>query len=244
MIAVVNLLIGLLVGFCGVAGFLLPMFYSGISMNVVKSLALSFPAFIVSGVLGAINYKKAGNLDIQFGMKLSAGSLVGATLGVRMNLVIPEDKAKMLLYLVVLLSGISILLRKEKEESGKKRMSYITEHMGITVFLGGVTGFICALSGAGGPVLIMPLLVVFGMPIRTAVGTALFNSIFIGISATVGYLVQCKIETIFCTLMTALFFHGVGVYLGSKYAVNVNQLLLKRGVAVFSIMTAVYKLMG
>ena len=35
---------------------------------------------------------------------------------------------------------------------------------------GAVTGLICALSGAGGPILVMPLLVVFGVPVKTAVG--------------------------------------------------------------------------
>ena len=44
---------------------------------------------------------------------------------------------------------------------------------------GAVTGLICALSGAGGPILVMPLLVVFGVPVKTAVGIALFNSILL-----------------------------------------------------------------
>ena len=46
--AAVNLVVGLLIGLTGVAGFLLPMFYAG-SMNlpVAESLALSFAAFVV-----------------------------------------------------------------------------------------------------------------------------------------------------------------------------------------------------
>ncbi|MCI9213551.1 MAG: sulfite exporter TauE/SafE family protein, partial [Ruminococcus sp.] len=58
MTAAANLVVGGLVGLCGVAGFLLPMFYTaGLGMNVSEGLALSFAAFIVSGALGSWNYK-------------------------------------------------------------------------------------------------------------------------------------------------------------------------------------------
>ena len=77
--AAANLAVGALVGLCGVAGFLLPMFYTAsLGMNVSEGLALSFAAFIVSGVLGSWNYKKAGNLDLAFGLRLSAGILASS----------------------------------------------------------------------------------------------------------------------------------------------------------------------
>lgn len=84
MTAAANLVVGALVGLCGVAGFLLPMFYTaGLGMSVTEGLALSFAAFIISGALDSWNYKKAGNLDVKFGLKLSIGSLIGAILGVK-----------------------------------------------------------------------------------------------------------------------------------------------------------------
>ena len=91
--------------------------YTGpLGMGVTEGLALSFAAFIVSGALGSVNYNKAGNLDIPFGIRLSLGSLAGAVLGVKLNLIIPESTVKVILYVVVLLSGISILLRKDKSQ--------------------------------------------------------------------------------------------------------------------------------
>ncbi len=100
------------------AGFLLPIVYTGpLGLGVSEGLALSFAAFIVSGALGSFNYKKAGNLDVPFGIRLSIGSFAGALLGVKLNLVIPESAVKVLLYVVVLLSGLSILLRKDRTGS-------------------------------------------------------------------------------------------------------------------------------
>lgn len=245
IVILANLIVGVFVGLTGVAGFLLPIVYTGpLGMGVPEGLALSFAAFIVSGALGSVNYKKAGNLDVPFGIRLSIGSLVGAVLGVKLNLIIPEGQVKILLYLVVLLSGISILLRKEKAqaEDGGKASYQIKEHLFATLALGFVTGVICSLSGAGGPVLVMPLLVVLGVNVRTAVGVALFNSVFIGIPACIGYMTQCSVRELAPVLGAALVAHGIGVVFGSKNAVRINQLILKRGIAVFSIMIAVWKL--
>ena len=223
-------------------------------MSVTQGLALSFAAFILSGALGSFNYKKAGNLDVSFGLRLSAGSMAGVVLGVKLNLIIPEEQVKILLYVVVLLSGISILLRKDGKAAetekkaaagaaGAKEKGFrLEKHLVPTLLLGFVTGLICALSGGGGPILGMPLLVVFGTGVRVAVGIALFNSIFIGIPACIGYMSQCDVPALLPVLAAALASHGVGVYLGSKNAVRINQGVLKRGIAVFSILIAVWKL--
>ena len=126
---------------------------------------------------------------MRFGLKLSVGSLVGAVFGVCLNMLIPESGVKTLLYTVVFLSGISILLRKIKAAASDEQAkdSTFAGNLPVVLGLGTVTGAICALSGAGGPVLVMPLLVLLEIPVRTAVGVALFNSIFIGIPACLGY---------------------------------------------------------
>lgn len=238
-----NLVVGAFVGLTGVAGFLLPIVYTGpLGMGVTEGLALSFAAFIVSGALGSVNYNKAGNLDVPFGIRLSLGSLAGAVLGVKLNLIIPESTVKIILYVVVLLSGISILLRKDKSQEAGNKGYIISEHLAATLILGFATGAVCSLSGAGGPVLVMPLLVVLGIGIRTAVGVALFNSVFIGIPACIGYMMQCSITDILPVMGAALVFHGIGVVFGSRNAVKINQILLKKGIAVFSILIAIWKL--
>ena len=84
---------------------------------------ISFAAFLISGILGSVNYYKSGNLDLKTAGVLSAGSFVGALAGVKINLLIPADTMKIILYLIVLLSGISILLRKDKPGNTEKKSS-------------------------------------------------------------------------------------------------------------------------
>ena len=245
LILLLNLAVGACIGLTGIAGFLLPMFYTGfLGMPAAESLALSFSAFLISGVLGTVNYYKAGNLAVRPAAVLSAGSLLGALAGVRINLLIPEDVMQIILYAVVLVSGISILLRRGGKESADAGTAVLSA--GRTVFyflLGIVTGAVCAASGAGGPVLVMPLLTLLGFPAHTAVGMSLFDSVFIALPAAAGYLWNASgIEGMFVLLVPALAAHGIGVIAGSRNAERIDQDLLKRIVAVGSIAIALVKL--
>lgn len=184
IIILANLLVGGMIGLTGIAGFLLPMLYSGfMGMPAAQGMALSFFAFLISGVLGAWNYHRAKNLDVKLGLTVSAGSLIGASLGVWLNLLMDESVVKIILYLVVL-----------------------------------------------------------GVPVKTAVGVALFNSIFIAIPSCIGYSLQCEPGTFLSLLAVSMISHGVGVWAGSRNTAFLKPEPLKKGVAVFSILIAAYKL--
>lgn len=263
IIAAANMAVGGCIGICGIAGFLLPMLYtSGLGFDVTYALALSFLAFLVSGIIGSFNYYKAGNLEVRMSLKLGIGSLIGAIAGVFLQSMIEKSTAKTILYLVVLFSGASILVRmwneKRKADSvsakkvisdGKKSASSnpshpksIADHMGFLIFLGITTGAICSLSGAGGPVLVMPLLVACGVSARIAVGVALFDSVFIAIPACIGYLSRITWTEILGLLVLIVLTHGIGVWLGSRFAGKVPVQGLKIFVAVFSVCIAIYML--
>ena len=136
---------------------------------------------------------------------------------------------QMILYIVVLVSGISILLRKDGKTDGPERQMTVTGMKAVLFFLLGVaTGAVCAASGAGGPVLVMPLLTLIGFPAHTAVGISLFNSVFIA--------------QMFLLLIPVLIAHGIGVAFGSRNAEKIDPAMLKRIVAAASIAIALIKL--
>ena len=263
IIAAANMAVGGCIGICGIAGFLLPMLYTGgLGFDVTYALALSFLAFLVSGIIGSFNYYKAGNLEVRMSLKLGIGSLIGAIAGVFLQSMIEKSTAKTILYLVVLFSGASILIRMWNEKrkadsvSAKKVISdgknsassnpshpkSNADHMGFLIFLGITTGAICSLSGAGGPVLVMPLLVACGVSARIAVGVALFDSVFIAIPACIGYLSRITWTEILGLLVLIVLTHGIGVWLGSRFAGKVPVQGLKIFVAVFSVCIAIYML--
>ena len=168
---------------------------------------ISFAAFLISGILGSVNYYKSGNLDLKTAGVLSAGSFVGALAGVKINLLIPADTMKIILYLIVLLSGISILLRKDKPGNTEKKA---VQSVPFYLVLGAVTGAVCAASGAGGPVLVMPILTLLGIPAYTAVGISLFDSIFSAVPSAAGYLIAAAgNKEVFLLLPVLLVAHGI-----------------------------------
>lgn len=95
MIGLANAAVGGCIGICGIAGFLLPMLYSGaLGFDVTYALALSFLAFLVSGLIGSANYYRAGNLDVSMSLKLGAGSLIGAVAGVFLQSLIEKKHSQ------------------------------------------------------------------------------------------------------------------------------------------------------
>lgn len=246
ILSLANLVVGVLVGISGIAGFLLPITYAGLlAMPLSSSLALSFTSFLTSGLIGAYKYHNKKQVHLKCGITLSIGSLIGALLGVQLNLLIPMSVAKILLYLVVLFSGISILLKKETtqiDDERKLATHSLLNRVPFAIILGIITGTICSLSGAGGPVLVMPLMVSLGMPIRLAVGTSLFNSIFIALPACIGYIIQSNLTSLWPLLLASIFFQAIGVLTGAKIAGKINIKLLKRCVAIFSISVSIYML--
>lgn len=232
-----NLIVGGLIGLTGIAGFLLPMLYVFLGYQVQEALSLSFTAFLISGILGSITYYKNGQLNLSVGNRLGFFSLIGAIVGVYLNSYLSDDIIKVLLYLVVLFSGLSILFRKDHESENTVYPDWKT-----CFWLGIVTAAVCALSGAGGPILVMPLLVLMHVRIRESVALALYDSIFIAVPSIVGYFLQCDAFSLIPVLLVSAFAHGIGVCFGSVNAQKVDSKIIKKIVAIGSIIVALYKL--
>ena len=226
--------VGLFIGWCGVAGFLLPiLFVNACGLSVTESLLASFLCFAVSGAIGSWNYYRRGELPLRPALVLSTGSLAGGLLGAALGGLLEPETVKVVLYIVVLLSGLAIALRELRpQKSGGGSFPGTLPLLA----LGFATALLCALSGAGGPVLVMPLLVAMGVPAKTAVGVALLDSVFIALPAIAVYGSRCDaLAALLPVLLAAALGHAAGVSVGSVTAAHVPQSLLKRGVAVFSI---------
>ncbi len=234
--------VGLFIGWCGVAGFLLPiLFVNACGLSVTESLLLSFLCFAVSGAIGSFNYRRRGELPLRPALVLSAGSLAGGLLGAALGGLLEPGTVKVVLYVVVLLSGLAIAVRELRPQKGPERDAF-PKPLPLLA-LGFATALLCALSGAGGPVLVMPLLVAMGVPAKTAVGTALLDSVFIALPAIAVYGSRCQPLALLPILLLSVLCHAAGVFSGSVTAAHVPQSLLKRGVAVFSICFALFMLL-
>jgi uncharacterized membrane protein YfcA len=133
--------------------------------------------FVATGLLGSAVYLRSGEFTAGYARELaillSSASVVGALVGARANLLLPEQVFGHLLAAFVASIGGLIVYRQRRVLIG-------TIGFGI--------GILGAMLGVGGPVVAVPILVVLGVPMLVAVAVAQVQSIFISSFATVGYL--------------------------------------------------------
>ena len=106
--------------------------------------------------------------------------------------------------------------------------------------LGLAAGVLSGLFGIGGGLVIVPALaVVFGFPIKTAVGTSLFALLLpTGLLGVWEYWKAGNLRpTAGLCIAIGLFF---GAYLGAVYASTISQTAVKRLYAVFLLIVAMY----
>lgn len=109
---------------------------------------ISFAAFLISGILGSVNYYKSGNLDLKTAGVLSAGSFVGA-LGRCQDQ--PSDSGGHdENNSISRCSALRNFLLCSERQAGNTEEKSRPERPFFLV-LGAVTGAVCAASGAGGP---------------------------------------------------------------------------------------------
>ncbi|MDN3016116.1 sulfite exporter TauE/SafE family protein [Paenibacillus sp. BSR1-1] len=238
-----NMIVGILLGMSGISGFLLPLIYVGFfKMPVHDSLALSFLSFAVSGTIGTISYWKSKNMNFKLALYLSIGSLPGAFLGVQINVLISDYLSKLLLYIFVLLAGLSILLKRTKDPAMEKSQTKMLDHSLLAILLGFITAVICALTGAGGPILLVPVLAGLGLNIRTAVGVSLLNSIVIAIPSILGYFSHASMGNSYMLIIGSLLGTIAGIVMGVRLANKVPIPQLKMMIAIITILSSLYML--
>jgi uncharacterized protein len=246
IIFIANLIVGILLGMSSIGGFLLPLFYVGfLQLPLRESLALSFFSFAVAGIVGSYAYWKSKNLDLKLALLISIGSVPGALIGVQLNFLIPEHFAKLIMYIFVLLSGLSLILKgKDKEKNNSPHNLKILENKISILFIGLITGAICALTGAGGPILVVPLLAALGLSIRVAVGVGLFNSIIIAIPSMYGYFQHSNMDDISILIIASLIGQLIGIITGTSLANIVKTNHLQNFVASITIVSVIYMIIS
>lgn len=237
LLLLANFVVGGLIGISGIGGFFLPIIYTAVAGIAVRdALFLSFSTFAVAGVVAVVRYQRMGYIRFRTAIWLCGGSFIGAMLGVYINYMLPVQLIKALLYTMVLLAGLS-LLRKNNE---KDEASELLGNQGFLLILGFFVGVLCSMSGAGGALIFVPVLIALGEDTRYAVGMGILGSLIISIPSSVGYFLQTQVDGIFMLLLGVVLAHIVGVFTGSHYVNKINHELLKKGIAYLSIASAVF----
>lgn len=254
----VGLLIGIVMGLIGGGGsILLPVFVYLFDIPVVMATAYTLVLVGVTAAVGVWFRRGRGEIDMWTAATLGLPVLAG-TLLVRAWLihVIPDTLmtigdfkiTKQLIVfsifsLILMLSFASMkgLIGRRLKPRPNFRSESPTAYFVILIASGLFIGVLSGFVGAGGGVMIVPLLViVMGIPMKTVVGTSLaimaFKSTlgFIGDIYQNGTQIDWKFLIGFGIVMT------LGIFAGSLLSRQISSKMLKNGFAWFILTMAVF----
>ena len=221
-----SLVSGLLIGCIGIGGVLLVPCLSLAGIDVHAAIGASLLTYIFSGVIGVALYARHGSIDWRSATWLSAGAAPGAFLG---SMIAAHTRESILLALVgatVAFAGWRILRRHPDGAEHRARLPGPL----LLVVISVAVGIASAITGTGGPVLLVPLLMWLRIPVLTSVGLSQAIQIPIALMATAGNAWNESLDWSLGALLSI----GVtlGAAIGARVAHAVPAVFLTRSVAV------------
>lgn len=220
------LVVGVLIGSIGVGGVLLVpalTYLAGIEIHI--AIAACMLSYAFSGIVGATIYARHKTIRWESGLWLCIGAMPGAYLGALVVSLLPARTVTLVIAVFVVMAGINAL-RNPGDVSEDKR----NESKMLLLFIGVVVGIGSALSGTGGPLLLVPLLVWLNWPVLTAVGLSQIIQLPISLLATAGNFLHGQVDVMLALGIAAIMI--VGVSIGARLAHKLPALQLRRIVAV------------
>lgn len=235
---ILSIFIGIVLGLLGGGGSILSIPILVYLFNIDVVLASAYTLFIVgiTSFIGAVPKYKEHLVSVEAGLLFGIPSIL-SIFATRKWLIpsIPEivlqtdhyvlTKRLLLLgifaSLMILASVFMITGRKEIEDN-----QHVTR-IPLAVFEGIVIGFLTGLVGAGGGFLIIPaLMLLTGLPFKTAVGTSLFVIALNSLSGFLGDVFNYEIDWTFLLSITSL--ATLGIFIGNKLTRRIRAETLRK----------------
>jgi hypothetical protein len=225
-IILIGLLTGTLIGTVGVGGILLTpllVFFIGIELHIAQ--ATSSFSFLFTGLVGTILYARRKSIDWHQVLWIGIGVIPAALLGAKVNTILSGTVLTVILAALIVFSGYNALRKPGYDANDSP-----TLNKAVLILIGIGVGFGSALTGTGGPVLLVPTLLLLGFMSLAAVGISQAIQIPIAIMATIGFMLFGQID--FFLGLTLGIVQAVGVVLGGTIAHNLSQNKLRQVVAI------------
>ncbi len=221
-IALLGTISGLMIGCIGIGGVILVpalVFLADIPIKIAIPAALL--AYILSGLVATIVF--ASHKSIRWGMAI--GLCIGATPAAFAGAWAVSAFNRLLLEtclgLLTFLSGLNSLRTQKVVEVDDAKVSN-----GVLLTVGGVTGFLSSLTGTGGPLVLVPIMISMSVPVLTAVGLSQAIQLPVAVAATLGNILYGKLDLTLGGILAASL--TVGSWFGAKLAHVVPRTLLRR----------------
>lgn len=181
-IVLLGLTSGLMIGCIGIGGVILvPALVFVADVPVQISIPAAMMAYVLSGLVATAVF--AHNRSIRWGMAtwLCAGATPTAFVGAWAVSVVNPRLLEACLGLLTFLSGLNSLKAQTMADRSERALSNTR-----LFIVGAVTGFLSSISGTGGPLVLLPIIISMSVPVHVAVGLSQVIQLPVAIVATFG----------------------------------------------------------
>lgn len=224
-VVVIALVAGGLIGTIGVGGVVLsPLLALVAGVDLQQAMAAASASFFATGLAGTWSYALKGSIRWRIVGWLSVGLAPSAVFGARMNQLVGNAWLSLVLAVLIAISGVHTLLPHRAPTRSLDSL-----RPGPLILVGSVVGFGSALTGTGGPVLLIPILLPTGVPVLPLIGVSQAIQLPIGLFTTLTHGLVGKLDLALVLWVGAV--QVLGVVAGAALAHRLNAGILRRLVA-------------
>lgn len=224
MLALSSLLVGLLIGATGVGGVLLIpvlMFFGGLGTH--QAMATALFSFFFAGLAATWLLRRYGSIRWDTTLPVLAGSFISSYAGAYVGGLASAKFLNIILAVIIVCSSLYSII-PSRSTGLADRLS----PRGNTALLFGIglfTGFLCGMTGAGGGIVSVPVMLIFSYPPLACIATSQVLQSVVSLSGSASNMANGFIDYSVVWWVTLCELAGIG--LGVRMAHNLPIPLLK-----------------
>jgi hypothetical protein len=165
-IALAGIVLGIAIGATGIGGVLLvPILTLALGLDVRRAIAAALLSYVPSCMVAVALYARRGSIPWREAWLLCLAALPAAWLGALAASRASASLLETAIGALLLAGGIYALRTPRRLPTQRVVLAPLT-----LLGLGGGTGFVSAMTGAGGAFVLLPLLLLLDMPVLAAIG--------------------------------------------------------------------------
>jgi uncharacterized membrane protein YfcA len=239
-LAAVAVVVGFFIGTVGVGGILLIpalIWLGGVPIHLATATALF--SFLFTGLAGTWLFQRRGSIDWNITLPVLAGAVFFGYLGAMANAMVNGHALALIIGYLIVFAGAFIFLHSQREPAryrdGRSRRQQL-----LLLIVGALAGFGSGLSGAGGPLFSVPMMLALGFAPLAAIGAGQALQIVAALFGTLGNLQFGAIDFLLAAWITL--FELVGAAAGARAAHAASMAVLRRTAAGLCVLTGLLML--
>jgi uncharacterized protein len=225
LFAALGIVAGLLIGCVGIGGVIVVpalVYVAGIPIHTAIAAALF--AFLLSGIVGTWVFARNESIRWNLTACLWAGAMPAAFAGALLASVTSAALVEAAVGVLATASGMYSLSGNDGSIETKDDAVISKSTLAV---VGAGTGFASALTGTGGPLVLIPILVALKLPVLAAIGLAQAIQLPIAALATGGNLVAGTLDPLLGGVL------GVGIAFGTSAGARLAHVMPQTTLRVF-----------